>query len=97
MYILAVLSLGFSPFAAELSKYSVGGQARRGLLLPRRGTVAAPSPLTGILGMAEPIVALFDLAQSREKVLPILIILVNRPLFISPRGYMIHSTGIFDA
>jgi hypothetical protein len=49
------------------------------------------------IGMAEPMVAPVDLVQNEEKVLPILVILVNRLLFISPGGDMIHSAGIFDA
>jgi len=40
--------------------------------------------------------ASIDLVQNEEKALPILVILVNRLLFISPGGDMIHSAGIFD-
>jgi hypothetical protein len=47
--------------------------------------------------MAEPIVAFIDLVESGEKVLSILVVLVNRLLFIFPGGYLIHSAGIFDA
>jgi hypothetical protein len=46
------------------------------------------------IGMAEPIVALIDLLESKKKVLSILVILVNRLLFISPGSYMIHSAAI---
>jgi hypothetical protein len=49
------------------------------------------------IGMAEPIVAFIDLVESGEKDLSILVILVNRRFFISPPGYIIHSSGIFDA
>jgi hypothetical protein len=49
------------------------------------------------VGMAEPIVAFIDLVESGEKVLSILVVLVNRLLFIFPGGYLIHSAGIFDA
>jgi hypothetical protein len=35
--------------------------------------------------------------ESPEKVLSILIILVNRLLFIPPGGYVIYSARIFDA
>ena len=48
------------------------------------------------IGMAEPMVALVDLVENGEKVLPILILPVNKLFSISPRGDMIHSTGIFD-
>jgi len=47
--------------------------------------------------MADPMVAFVDFVENEEEVLPILVILVNRLLFISPRGDMIHGTGIFDA
>ena len=49
------------------------------------------------IGMAEPMVALIDLVENGKKVLSIFIIFVNRLLFISPGGYMVHSTRIFDA
>ena len=45
---LTVLFLGLSPLATELSEYPAGSQTRRGLLLPRRGTVAASSPLSQV-------------------------------------------------
>jgi hypothetical protein len=48
------------------------------------------------IGMAEPIVAFIDLVESGEKILSILVVLVNRLFFISPGGYMIHSAWIFD-
>jgi hypothetical protein len=41
-------------------------------------------------------VAPIDLVENEEKVLPTLVTLVNRLLFISPRDDMIHSAGIFD-
>jgi len=47
--------------------------------------------------MAEPMVAFVDFVENEEKVLTILVILVNRLLFISPGGDMIHSARIFDA
>jgi hypothetical protein len=49
------------------------------------------------IGMTEPMVAPIDLVENEEKVLPILVILVNTLLFISPGCDVIHSTGIFDA
>jgi len=49
------------------------------------------------IGMAEPMVAFVDFVENEEKVLTILVILVNRLLFISPGGDMIHSARIFDA
>jgi hypothetical protein len=47
--------------------------------------------------MADPMVAFVDFVENEEKVLPILVIFVNRLLFISPGGDMIDSAGIFDA
>jgi hypothetical protein len=49
------------------------------------------------IGMADPIVALIDSVQSSEEVVSISVVFVNRLLFISPGGDMIHSPGIFDA
>jgi hypothetical protein len=48
------------------------------------------------IGMAEPIVAPVDLVQSSKEVFSISVVFINRPLFISPRGDMIQSSGIFD-
>jgi hypothetical protein len=38
------------------------------------------------IGMAEPIIAFIDLVESGEKILSILVVLVNRLFFISPGG-----------
>jgi hypothetical protein len=48
------------------------------------------------IAMAEPIVTPIDLVQSSEEVFSISVVFINRLLFISPRGDMIHSPGIFD-
>jgi hypothetical protein len=48
------------------------------------------------IGMAEPMVALIDLVQSSEEVVSISVVSVNRLLFISPGGDMIHRPGIFN-
>jgi hypothetical protein len=48
------------------------------------------------IGMADPMVALIDLVQSSEEVFSIAVVFVNRLLFISPGGDMIHRLGIFD-
>ena len=45
------------------------------------------------IGMAEPMVALVDLVDNEKKVLPILIIFVNRLFFISPRGDIYTAPG----
>jgi hypothetical protein len=49
------------------------------------------------IGMAQPMVAFINLVENGEKVLSILVIPVNRLLFISPRGYMIYGARVFDA
>ena len=47
--------------------------------------------------MAQPMVAFIDFVENGEEVLSILVILVNGLVFIFPGGYVIQSTGIFDA
>jgi hypothetical protein len=47
--------------------------------------------------MAQPMVAFINLVENGEKVLSILVIPVNRLLFISPGGYMIYGARVFDA
>jgi hypothetical protein len=48
------------------------------------------------IGMADPMVALIDLVQSSEEVFSIAVVFVNRLLFISPGGDVIHRPRIFD-
>ncbi len=49
------------------------------------------------IGMADPVIALIDMLDRIEKVLPVSIVLKDRFLLVASRGHMIHCTGIFDA
>jgi len=85
------------PFVEFLSVDAIQLPHAEGEIALRRFDDKVKVVIHEAIGMAEPIVAFIDLVESREKVLSICLILVNRLLFISPGGYVIHSPGIFDA